>query len=140
MTRRRTFTKAIMREALARSGGKCEAVGVWYGLPSGQRCNADLSKGVQYDHVVRFADGGESDLTNCAAVCIACHKHKTAKVDTPGAAKTKRMSDKARGIRDAPKMKGRPMATTPKAASRKARAASKIPVPDRPRQLFEPKG
>lgn len=136
MTRRRTFTKKTMREARARSGGRCEAIGVWYGLPSGQRCNADLSKGVQYDHVVRFADGGESELSNCAAVCVQCHAHKTAKFDIPEAAKTKRISDKHQRIVDNPRpMQGKPLPTTTKAARRKKNAADKLPMPG-PRQMF----
>lgn len=70
-----------------------------YGLDKGVRCNADLSKGVEYDHVVRAADGGEASLENCAAVCRSCHRHKTSAFDVPEAAKTKRMSDKSKGIR-----------------------------------------
>ena len=132
MTRRR-FTKQTMRDAYARSGSKCEAVGVWYGLESDQRCNADLSKGVQYDHVIRWADGGESELSNCAAVCKTCHAQKTAKVDTPGAAKTKRMSDKANGIaRDFKPIESRGFQPTHKSAARKAKAADKIPMPNSP--------
>ena len=131
--RRRKFTKQTMREARARSGGKCEGIGVWYGLPAGQRCNADLSKGVEYDHVIRFADGGESELSNCAAVCKTCHAQKTAKVDTPGAAKTKRMSDKANGIaRDSKPIESRGFQPTRKSAARKAKAKDKIPVPAGP--------
>lgn len=95
---RKEFTKKTKRLALERSSGKCEAVGVLYGLDSGKRCNGDLGKGVEFDHVLRASDGGDNDLENCLAVCKQCHAHKTRTFDTPQAAKTKRMSDKARGV------------------------------------------
>lgn len=96
---RKEFSKATRRQALLRSGMKCEASGAMYGLEPGQRCNADLSYGVEYDHIVLAANGGEADLANCAAVCIKCHRFKTAKHDVPMAAKTVRMQDKARNIK-----------------------------------------
>lgn len=95
---RREFTKEIKRAALRRSLGKCEAVGEMYGFKPGQRCNAPLSVGIQYDHIIADSIGGEPTLDNCAAVCVSCHGYKTRTVDTPRAAKTKRMSDKAKGI------------------------------------------
>jgi len=95
---RREFTKATRRAALARSGGLCEAVGAWYGHEPGHRCNAPLSAGVQFDHIDLDANSKDNSLENCAAVCIPCHAFKTAKIDTPKAAKTLRQQDKARGI------------------------------------------
>jgi 5-methylcytosine-specific restriction endonuclease McrA len=95
----REFSKPVKREALKRSGHLCEATGEMYGLSAGQRCNAPLAYGVEFDHVVLHANSGDSSLENCAAVCIKCHKHKTAKHDTPMAAKTVRLQDKALGIR-----------------------------------------
>jgi 5-methylcytosine-specific restriction endonuclease McrA len=96
---RREFTKKTQREAFTRSGFKCEATGAMYGLEPGNRCNADLAKGVEFDHIVLDANSKDNSLANCAAVCIPCHKHKTAKHDIPMAAKTVRMQDKARGIK-----------------------------------------
>ena len=96
---RAEFSKQTKREALRRSGGLCEAVGSLYGLPPGQRCNAPLAYGVEFDHVVLEANSHDNSLQNCAAVCIRCHKHKTAKHDTPMAAKTVRQQDKNLGIR-----------------------------------------
>ncbi|MFI3904000.1 HNH endonuclease [Ochrobactrum sp. S1502_03] len=95
---RREFSKEVKRTALKRSGMKCEAVGEMYGFEAGQRCCVSLSAGVQYDHIIADSIGGEPTLENCAAVCIPCHGYKTRTVDTPRAAKTKRMSDKANGI------------------------------------------
>lgn len=99
---RREFSKKTQREAFQRSGFKCEAIGAMYGLPAGQRCNADLSYGVEYDHIVLDANSKDNSLENCAAVCIKCHKWKTANHDIPMAAKTVRQQDKARGIKTAP--------------------------------------
>lgn len=96
---RREFTKATKREALKRSGGLCEAVGEWYGLREGQRCNAPLSYGVEFDHIDLDANSKDNSLGNCAAVCIDCHRVKTFGHDIPVAAKTRRQQDKARGIK-----------------------------------------
>lgn len=99
---RREFSKEVRREALKRSGQLCEASGPMYGLKAGQRCNCTLSVGVQFDHIISDSSGGEPTLDNCAAVCLPCHGWKSRNVDTPKAAKIKRVSDKHRGIRKAP--------------------------------------
>lgn len=95
---RREFSKEVKRAALKRSGMKCDAVGEMYGFNPGQRCGVNLNVGVQYDHIIADSIGGEPTLDNCAAVCMSCHGYKTRTIDTPRAAKTKRMSDKANGI------------------------------------------
>ncbi|WP_131798193.1 HNH endonuclease [Devosia elaeis] len=99
-SRRYEFKKSTMREAFARSGGFCEAVGVAYGLQPGQRCNTPLDgKRKEYDHYPLPATMEESDvLENCVVCCVPCHKHKTATLDIPVQAKTKRVSDKAKNI------------------------------------------
>jgi 5-methylcytosine-specific restriction endonuclease McrA len=91
---RAEFSKPVKREALKRSGGLCEAVGRLYGLEPGQRCNAPLAYGVEFDHVVLEANSHDNSLENCAAACPKCHKHKTRRVDIPTAAKTVRQQDK----------------------------------------------
>lgn len=96
---RREFSKETKRAALQRSGQLCEAIGGMYGLQAAQRCNAPLAYGVEFDHIVLDANSKDNSLENCAAVCVRCHKHKTAKHDTPMAAKTVRMQDKHKGIR-----------------------------------------
>jgi hypothetical protein len=108
MSNRREFTKGTQRQAFARSGFRCEATGAMYGLAAGKRCNADLAKGVEFDHIVLDANSKDNSIENCAAVCIPCHRFKTAKHDIPMAAKTVRMQDKARGIKLKPakKMQG----------------------------------
>ncbi len=99
MSNRREFTKETKRQALKRSEGKCEAVGPMYGLEPGQRCNAPLAYGVEFDHIVMDANSHDNSLENCAAACIRCNRWKTAKHDIPMAAKTVRMQDKHLGIR-----------------------------------------
>ena len=96
---RAEFTKPVKRAALSRSGQLCEAVGRLYGLEEGRRCNAPLSYGVEFDHVILDANSKDNSLENCAAVCPACHKHKTNHHDKPKAAKTLRQQDKRRGIK-----------------------------------------
>src|SRR5262245_6198538 len=121
---RNEFSKATKREALRRSGGKCEAIGSWYGLPAGEYCNAPLAKGVEFDHIVLDANSKNNSLNNCAAVCIRCHKFKTAKHDIPVAAKTLRQQDRHLGIRKPATLKS---AGFPK----KPRNTDKLPLPPR---------
>ncbi len=96
--KRLEFTKATMRSALERAGIKCEATGPRYGLEEGKRCNADLAKGVNFDHAVPAALGGDNSLENCMAVCIACHRFKTAN-DVAQIAKAKRQRDYDTGVK-----------------------------------------
>lgn len=96
---RAEFTKQTKRDALKRAQGKCEAVGEWYGLPMGKRCEMPLSYGVEFDHVILDANSKDNSLENCAAVCKKCHGIKTRTRDTPTAAKTLRQQDKNLGIK-----------------------------------------
>lgn len=104
---RAEFSKATKRAALKRSGKLCEAVGTPYGREPGKRCGWPLSFGVEFDHINLEANSHDNSLENCAAVCIPCHRYKTAKHDTPTAAKTLRQQDKNNGIRKTPKLRGR---------------------------------
>ncbi len=94
---RAEFGKPVKRAALQRSGGLCEASGPMYGL-SAERCNAPLSHGVEFDHVVLDANSKDNSLENCAAVCMPCHRFKTRRHDTPMAAKTVRLQDNHSGV------------------------------------------
>lgn len=96
---RTEFSKSTKRAALKRSDGTCEAVGEWYGLAPGQRCNALLAYGVEFDHINLNVNSHDDSLENCAAVCPRCHAYKTAHHDTPLAAKTLRQQDKHLGIK-----------------------------------------
>jgi 5-methylcytosine-specific restriction endonuclease McrA len=88
MADRREFSSKTRKAALKRSNMRCEAVGEWYGLGPGQRCHAGLAQGIEYDHIILDANSHDNSLENCAAVCIRCHRYKTAHHDTPTAAKT----------------------------------------------------
>lgn len=129
---RNEFTKPTKRAALARSQMRCEAIGTMYGLDAGKRCNADLSKGVQFDHIILDANSKDNSLENCASVCLPCHRFKTAKHDIPMAAKTVRMQDKDLGIK-------RPAQTIKSAgfpvSEKSARRTMKQQLP--PRQIYE---
>jgi 5-methylcytosine-specific restriction enzyme A len=97
---RHEFSKATKREALARSGGLCEGVGEVYGLEPGQRCNAPLSHGVDFDHFpIPATDKGSDTADNCVACCRTCHRFKTSTYDVPMQAKGRRIRDKHAGIR-----------------------------------------
>ncbi|WP_425902460.1 HNH endonuclease [Agrobacterium radiobacter] len=115
---RTEFTRKTKQEALQRSGLRCEAAGTRYGFEEGQRCNCSLSLGVQYDHAVPDALGGDNSLENCLAICVQCHRFKT-KNDVKQIAKSNRQRDKASGvIRPAGKIKspGFPKSEKPKKA------------------------
>ncbi|KQQ46476.1 HNH endonuclease [Rhizobium sp. Leaf311] len=102
---RKEFTRKTKQEALKRADIKCEATGTRYGFAEGQRCNCSLSLGVQYDHAVPDALGGDNSLKNCLAICVQCHKFKT-RNDVKQIAKSNRQRDKASGvIRPAGKIK-----------------------------------
>jgi len=100
---RREFTSTTRKRALRRSNMRCEAVGEWYGLGPGQRCHAGLAYGVEYDHIILDANSKDNSLENCAAVCIKCHRYKSAKHDTPTAAKT--VAQSLMGMKTRPKQK-----------------------------------
>lgn len=74
---RKDFSKATKRDALKRSGKRCEAVGAAFGFEPGQRCNADLALGVEFHHDHEAETGGDASLENCRAICIKCHRHVT---------------------------------------------------------------
>ena len=97
---RHEFTTKTKREALLRSQGYCEAVGTVYGLEAGQRCNAPLSYGVEFDHYpVQATEEDSNNVENCVSVCKTCHKHKTRTFDVPTQAKSKRVKDRHLGIK-----------------------------------------
>lgn len=96
---RKEITKPTKRAAWARSGGLCEAEGERYGLPEGQRCNADLALGVIYDHGIPDAIGGGNQLDDVVCICPKCNRYKTDVTDAPQIAKMRHQRDMARGIK-----------------------------------------
>jgi 5-methylcytosine-specific restriction endonuclease McrA len=126
---RREFSRKTKREALKRPDLLCEAARPRYGFEEGQRCNCNLSLGVQFDHNVPDQLGGDNSLENCMAVCIQCHKHKT-RNDVQQIRKSDRQRDKHNGVvRPKGKIQSRGFA-------RKVRKP-KSDLP--PRALFKPK-
>lgn len=98
---RREFSSKTRKESLKRSGMICEAIGAWYGLGAGMRCVNPLALGVEYDHIILDANSKDNSLENCAAVCIPCHRFKSANHDTPTAAKT--VAQSLMGMKTRPK-------------------------------------
>ena len=76
---RREFPAKVRVAAWDRCKGYCEKCGAW--LYVGR---------FAYDHIIADSIGGEPTLENVQVLCSACHGEKTAKLDTPRAAKTKR--------------------------------------------------
>jgi 5-methylcytosine-specific restriction endonuclease McrA len=111
---RREFSRQVKRDAFMRANGQCE------GEPYGERCPVKLTLGkYHYDHVIPDGLGGEPTLDNCAVLCVACHKDKTTTRDVPAIAKTKRIQDRQRGIRQPRKItRWRKFDGTPVHASR----------------------
>lgn len=106
---RHNFTARTKREARARSGGYCEAVGEVYGLPPGQRCNAPMDgKRCEIDHYpIPATDEGSDTLENAVCCCVTCHAFKTASYDIPMQAKGKRISDRHVGIKQPSRLQSR---------------------------------
>jgi len=130
---RREFTATTRKQARARSGMRCEAIGAWYGLPAGQRCNADLSRiGIEYDHFLLDANSKDSSLANCRAVCPKCHRWKTSHVDVPTAAKTKRQE--LMGAKPRPKAR---IPSPPKAPPKSTKIDKSALKPLAPRKIYE---
>ena len=123
---RAEFNKPTRRAALKRSGGLCEAIGIFYGLASDTRCNVPLGNGVEFDHINQEANSHDNSLENCASVCKKCHAFKTAKHDTPRAAKTLRQQDKHNGIKSTkPSFQSKPFYSNLKSDDKAKRIADK---------------
>ncbi len=91
---RREFTRATRAAAFLRAEGNCEHVD-----SDGCRCNIKLRPGnTHFDHIVADSIGGEPTLDNCQVLCRVHHDIKTRTLDTPRAAKVKRIRDKHFGI------------------------------------------
>ena len=95
MSARREFSRAVRAAAFLRAEGRCENIDA-----DGDRCAQKLGPGnVNYDHIIADSIGGEPTLDNCAVLCRAHHAVKTATLDTPRAAKVKRIRDKHFGMK-----------------------------------------
>lgn len=83
---RQEFPRSVKKAAMERSGGRCEAVGVRYGYPAGERCQRPVAPGaVNYEHYPRGAHDPHPDtrtLGNCTAICPQCNQFANNKHDT----------------------------------------------------------
>jgi hypothetical protein len=96
---RREFSKDTKRQALERSGKRCESARVPSLADIG--CNRILRIGdFNYDHIQADGIGGDNSLSNCAVLCADCHNIKTRDHDIPAIAQDKRVADLAHGIKD----------------------------------------
>jgi hypothetical protein len=93
---RHEFPTAVKRDALERSGGRCEAVGARYGHAPGVRCQRAVAKGrVNYEHYPRGAHDPHPDtrsLKNCWAVCPECNQYAANHTDKQVEQRVKNLS------------------------------------------------
>jgi len=93
---RRTFSTKRYLERLLSFNGRCAHC----------ECKIGAATGLEWDHVIPVAMGGDDSLDNLQPLCKTCHRAKTS-ADVKAIAKAKRMEAKHLGIRP---RKGRPMA------------------------------
>lgn len=96
---RNNFTKATQRAAYERSGGICEC----HLIPHVFRnpCGRPLEDSrIRYEHIDPDAISHRNDIDNAAALRIECWRFKTDKYDLPKIAKSNRVRDNARCVRD----------------------------------------
>lgn len=112
------FPAKVRDAAAKRADGKCEICGLPFkGRP-------------QFDHVLPAALGGEPTLANCRAICVECHKAKTAD-DIGRIRKADRQRKAANGAK-LPSKKSIQSAPFPK--SEKRPAIDKKALPELPRR------
>ncbi|MFC4172675.1 HNH endonuclease signature motif containing protein [Microvirga sp. GCM10011540] len=92
---RKQFSKRDLTKRLAEFGGKCRMCG----------CTIDAATGLEWDHRIPLAIGGEDTLDNLEPLCIRDHRLKT-KGDVARIAKATRQHQRNIGIRQ---RKGPPM-------------------------------
>jgi 5-methylcytosine-specific restriction enzyme A len=96
---RKEFSKETKRQAIERSGHRCESVLVCSLADIG--CSRELRIGdFNYDHISAEAISHDNSLENCAVLCCDCHNIKSREHDIPAIAQDKRVSDLAHGIKD----------------------------------------
>lgn len=91
MTRRRHSARALAARLLE-FDGKCACCG----------CKIGGAAGLDWDHRIPLAMGGDDTVENLQPLCRACHRAKTA-TDAGHIAKAKRMNQREAGIRRQPR-------------------------------------
>lgn len=95
---RREFPASVKRDAYRRSNGICECHLIPHVFKT--PCGRPLGQGnTFYEHIVCDGAGGEPTVENCACLTKTCYTFKTNTYDQGQVADTKRMQDRARGIR-----------------------------------------
>jgi len=70
------FSQTVKDQAYRRAGGKCECeMKNCSKHRSGSRCNASLANGWHAHHIHSQAANGPDTLSNCLAMCVACHEN-----------------------------------------------------------------
>lgn len=88
MAKRKQFSKKSLEKLLAEFNGKCRMC----------TCAIDGTSGLEWDHRIPLALGGDDDLKNLEPLCIRCHRTKT-KGDVTQIAKATRQRQRNLGIR-----------------------------------------
>lgn len=140
---RRNFSKETRRLAYKRSNGICEchllAKRKIPGFDDIEGCGVKLGPGnTFYEHIQCDQLSGMNDLSNCATLVRTCWRKKTDTYDLPTIAKSNRVRDLARGIRN---HQFRPMAGTKASGISRPMNPHREPYyRDSGRPLFERKG
>jgi 5-methylcytosine-specific restriction protein A len=91
MTRKRFSAKAYMAR-LGEYGNRCADC----------KCKTGGAAGLDWDHILPLAMGGDDDLTNLQPLCLGCHRAKT-KTDAKDIGKARRMDQRNAGIKRQPR-------------------------------------
>ncbi len=67
------FSQETRAAAFRRAGGKCECT--MRNCGHSGRCNKPLSSDWHAHHLHSQAAGGPDSLSNCLAMCVACHEN-----------------------------------------------------------------
>lgn len=111
---RKQFSKKKLEKLLSTFNGKCRMC----------QCVIDGASGLEWDHRIPLALGGEDELANLEPLCIRCHRTKT-KSDVTQIAKATRQRQRNLGI-------SKPKARIPQKP--KMKREGKTPLP--PLQLY----
>lgn len=88
-TRKRFSKRALEKRLKEVFGGKCAMC----------QCAIDGTSGLEWDHILPVAMGGEDALEQLQPLCIRCHRAKT-KVDVATIAKSNRTRQRNLGIKE----------------------------------------
>ncbi len=73
---RKAFSKATKNAILSKQENKCNLCNISF---NGEENGTTK---IEFDHIIRVADGGKNNIENCQALCRQCHVKKNCKEDT----------------------------------------------------------